>query len=469
MVMLFSSFFFGGYVIFRRYVEWVGCCCCGGGGGGGGEGSRFGGVVVKVEEREEPPQLQLLCRDLRDQHPVRTGACRALALYPSLLPLYSGIQGEVGISNRPRWIREGSASDSSSVQEFTGTSVLISIVGGIVELFSTKRMPEEPHEKEMMMTWSHFLRETVNAGICDISIDELLIQEYFKFYPSPLHLLSLDSGLPQLPTGAQSSNYPEGSSSCSDLTNNENPSFDPYNILGYISQAGLMKQSVIESIGSKDSNSLSKQTNFSRAAKCKGIDKQEGVKYQAKNLVTERRRRTRIREGLYALRSLVPNISKMDMTSILGDAAEYIVDLHKEVRKLEEELEKSEKELCRPKDTNSKSLARSARHDCSKSFAGKQDNREFSHLDLKTDPKAQVEVNQIGKGDFLVKILMSQKLGWFSRMMDGIHSLGYTVVDANITTLNGKVLANLVLELCDGALPKNLRESLTQLASLISQ
>ncbi|KAI3408328.1 bHLH-MYC_N domain-containing protein [Psidium guajava] len=32
-----------------------------------------------------------------------------------------------------------------------------------------------------------------------------LIREHFKFYPSPLHLSSLDSGLQQLPTGTQSS------------------------------------------------------------------------------------------------------------------------------------------------------------------------------------------------------------------------------------------------------------------------
>ncbi|XP_056173874.1 transcription factor ABORTED MICROSPORES-like [Syzygium oleosum] len=323
----------------------------------------------------------------------------------------------------------------------------------------------------MIRTWSHFLREAVNAGICDLSINELLIQEYFKFYPSPLHLSSLDSGLQQLPTGTQSSTNPEGSSCSSDLTY-EYPSFDPYNILGYLSQAGLMKQSVIESTGSEDSKSLSKQTNFSGcyvvAAKRQGAHKQEGGKYQAKNLVTERKRRTRIKERLYTLRSLVPKISKMDMTSILGDAAEYIEDLQMEVTKLEEQLEESEKDICRPNYTDSKSLARSVGHDRSKSLAGQQDNKEFSRLDLKTDTKAQVEVNQIGKGDFLVKILMLQKQGWFSRMMEGINSLGYTVVDANITSLNGKVLANLMLELSDGALPKNLRESLIQLASLIS-
>ncbi|XP_030516808.1 transcription factor bHLH90-like isoform X2 [Rhodamnia argentea] len=451
------------------FVEWVGCCCCGG-------GPIFDGV--KEEKQEDDAQLRHsttpICRDHRSQHPMRTRACLALALYPSSFPLCSGIHGEVVISSRPRWISKArSASDANFVQEFAGTSVLVPVVGGIVELFSAKLMPKEPHKIEIIRTWSRFLREAVNAGICDLSIDEFLIREYFKFYPSPLQLSSLDSGLQQLPTGTQSSNNPEGSSSSPDLTH-DYPSFDPYNILGYLSQAVLMKQSVLESTGSKNSKSLLKQTNFSgcnaAAAMQKGVHKQGGGKCEAKNLVTERKRRTRIKERLYTLRSLVPKISKMDMTSILGDAAEYIEDLQMEVRKLGEELEELEKEVCRPKDTNSKSRARSVGHDCSKSLARQQVNQESSRLDLKTETKAQVEVNQIGKGDFLVKIVMLQKQRWFSRMMEGIHSLGYTVVNANITTLNGKVLANLILELRDdGVLPKNLRESLMQLASLIGQ
>lgn len=79
----------------------------------------------------------------------------------------------------------------------------------------------------------------------------------------------------------------------------------------------------------------------------------------------------------------------MDMTSILGDAAEYIEDLQMEVTKLEEQLKESEKDICRPNYTDSKSLARSVGHDRSKSLAGQQANKEFSRLDLKTDTKVK--------------------------------------------------------------------------------
>ncbi|KVH93631.1 Myc-type, basic helix-loop-helix (bHLH) domain-containing protein [Cynara cardunculus var. scolymus] len=54
--------------------------------------------------------------------------------------------------------------------------------------------------------------------------------------------------------------------------------------------------------------------------------------YQSKNLVTERNRRHLIKDGLFALRSLVPKISKMDRASIVGDAIEYIKELETNVQ-----------------------------------------------------------------------------------------------------------------------------------------
>ncbi|XP_051120593.1 transcription factor MTB3-like [Andrographis paniculata] len=51
----------------------------------------------------------------------------------------------------------------------------------------------------------------------------------------------------------------------------------------------------------------------------------------------ERQRREKLNQRFYALRAVVPNISKMDKASLLGDAIAYINDLQVKIRNLEAE------------------------------------------------------------------------------------------------------------------------------------
>lgn len=54
----------------------------------------------------------------------------------------------------------------------------------------------------------------------------------------------------------------------------------------------------------------------------------------------ERQRREKLNQRFYALRSLVPNVSRMDKASLLQDTATYITDLQKRVKDMESEMEK---------------------------------------------------------------------------------------------------------------------------------
>ncbi|XP_016457676.1 transcription factor bHLH93-like [Nicotiana tabacum] len=59
----------------------------------------------------------------------------------------------------------------------------------------------------------------------------------------------------------------------------------------------------------------------------------------SKNLMAERRRRKRLNDRLSMLRSVVPKISKMDRTSIVGDTIDYTKELLEKINNLQEEME----------------------------------------------------------------------------------------------------------------------------------
>nr|URO92950.1 bHLH93 [Broussonetia papyrifera] len=65
----------------------------------------------------------------------------------------------------------------------------------------------------------------------------------------------------------------------------------------------------------------------------------------SKNLMAERRRRKRLNDRLSMLRSIVPKISKMDRTSILGDTIDYMKELLERINSLQQEIESSSAEL----------------------------------------------------------------------------------------------------------------------------
>ncbi|KAL9245423.1 hypothetical protein vseg_019081 [Gypsophila vaccaria] len=54
----------------------------------------------------------------------------------------------------------------------------------------------------------------------------------------------------------------------------------------------------------------------------------------------ERKRREKLNQRFYALRAVVPNVSRMDKASLLGDAISYITELHRKLKDLELEQDK---------------------------------------------------------------------------------------------------------------------------------
>ncbi|KAL5988396.1 hypothetical protein ACLOJK_036160 [Asimina triloba] len=80
--------------------------------------------------------------------------------------------------------------------------------------------------------------------------------------------------------------------------------------------------------------------NFSVGSRLGFKNRANTLKRQpSKNLMAERRRRKRLNDRLSMLRSVVPKISKMDRTSILSDAIDYVKELLDKIKNLQEEIQ----------------------------------------------------------------------------------------------------------------------------------
>lgn len=99
-------------------------------------------------------------------------------------------------------------------------------------------------------------------------------------------------------------------------------------------------------------------TSEERRPRKRGRKPANGREEPLNHVEAERQRREKLNQRFYALRAVVPNISKMDKASLLGDAITYITDMQKKLREMEEEKERLDprERLARPSDVDVKSV-----------------------------------------------------------------------------------------------------------------
>ncbi|KAF5729706.1 transcription factor MYC2-like [Tripterygium wilfordii] len=140
----------------------------------------------------------------------------------------------------------------------------------------------------------------------------------------------------------------------------------------------------------------------------------------------ERQRREKLNQRFYALRAVVPNVSKMDKASLLGDAISYINDLRSKLETAESDREDLQKELEGMKNELAIKDSRpaSASLDDSRML-----DKNVNLIDL------DVDVKIIG-WDAMIRIQCSKRNHPAARLMAALKELDLDVHHASVSVVN---------------------------------
>ncbi|MCE3216106.1 hypothetical protein HAX54_004925 [Datura stramonium] len=148
---------------------------------------------------------------------------------------------------------------------------------------------------------------------------------------------------------------------------------------------------------------------------------------QRNHIEAEKQRREKLNQRFYALRSVVPHVTRMDKATLLSDAVAYINELKAKVDELESKVQNNNKKL--------KMEANNA-----------VDNQSSTTLE---DPTVEVEVKMIVQ-DAMIRV-QSKNVNYPSaRLMRALQDLELHVHHASISSVKDLMLQDIVVKVPQG-------------------
>ncbi|CAN1199965.1 Transcription factor MYC2 [Linum perenne] len=147
----------------------------------------------------------------------------------------------------------------------------------------------------------------------------------------------------------------------------------------------------------------------------------------------ERQRREKLNQKFYALRAVVPNVSKMDKASLLGDAISYIKELRMKLQSTESEKEELEKQVeTMVKKPSSPSDDRESKISNNNFSSSNNNNNQASS---KPAIEMDIDVKIIG-WDAMIRIQCSKRNHPAARLMAALKELDLDVHHASVSVVN---------------------------------
>ncbi|XP_078178430.1 basic helix-loop-helix (bHLH) DNA-binding superfamily protein [Carex rostrata] len=419
----------------QRFLEWMGCCCS------GTEAVMNNIEVLFDVSGSAPACIEMECRDLKLHHQW-TNSCDALRQVPLSIPLDSslGIHAQALLSNQPIW-------QKSTLEDVIGakTRVFVPIAGGLVELFASKYMDEDQQTLDFIMSQCTMAMSSENPS------NDYLGSQFWQSVGAATDAqnISWDMSIDQSRLFAPQLGVAD--STVDTLITDQ--MLDPTEELARF-EADTVRIDHVDSV-SEGSDGGEEDEDEGRPVRGKG-----GKRHHSKNLVAERKRRKKLNDRLYMLRSLVPKITKMDRASILGDAIDYINQLQKEVKELQDELEEASPDEDAARGSDDNSNCQGDQMPKNNMYLNGEDAPNYGNDTTKhsTEPtkksrdqlssneegglemEPQVEVRQVEGNEFFMQVLCERKRGGFVRLTEAMAALGLEVTNANVTTYKTLVL-----------------------------
>ncbi|KAK1414077.1 hypothetical protein QVD17_29816 [Tagetes erecta] len=165
----------------------------------------------------------------------------------------------------------------------------------------------------------------------------------------------------------------------------------------------------------------------------------------SKNVASERNRRKKLNDRLFALRAVVPNITKMDKASIIKDAIDYIQHLNDQERSIQAEIMELETQKANSGvfDIDQDVVSVSTEKTKKKKIGQSLDSGESRVFPLEI---IDLKVSYVGEKTALVSLKCRKRRDTMVKICEVFESLKLNVLTANITSFSETLFKTLFIQ-----------------------